>query len=74
MFRYAITLIFTLVVCVACSQTVKGPVSGKKYNVNVGGYKDKTEYEKARKEATKPAGSECQIVDCPEPGVDNLPY
>ncbi len=57
-----------------CSETVKGPVTGKKYNVTVGGWEDMDKYKKARKEATSPIDAEaakekpvnCSKADCPD--------
>lgn len=72
--KYVLTLVFVVIFSSACSQTVKGPVTGAKYNVNIGGWKDKGEYDKARQEALKPAESECHVVDCPEHDKEILSY
>ena len=54
----------------SCSKSVKGPLTGKKYNVNVGGWSDMDKYNEAReqvksKEDETERSQDCNIVDCP---------
>ena len=56
---------------VACSKTVKGPITGKKYDVKVGGWSDMDKYREAREsvdeeEDMRDKSQECNVVDCPD--------
>ena len=55
-----------------CSTTAKGPITHKEYKVQVGGWQDMGEYQKAREAAvnqetrTEDDVVDCNVVDCPE--------
>ena len=54
---------------------MRGSISGNKYNVNVSGWKDKVEYDKACEEVIKPAETDCApVIDSPEQGKEISPY
>ena len=52
----------------SCSQTIKSPISGAQYKVNVGSTSDSTKYNKSRDEAMRENDSGCdiRIIECPE--------
>ena len=58
----------------ACSTTVKSPVSGKKYNVNVGCYQDKDAYDQVREEAIRKSDPNPKIGDCSDVSRENQSY
>jgi len=62
---------------IACSKTVKGPVTGKKYDVKIGGWSDMDKYRGARESVDKDENSrdnseECNLVDCPDDVTSGL--
>jgi len=71
MFKNIIILLCVSLLTVACSKTVKGPLSGKKYDVKVGGWSDMDKYREARESVEKDDDArdnsdECNVVDCPD--------
>ena len=66
----------------SCSETVKGPLTGNKYKVNVGGTGDMKKYKDARDDAMDPDFSkdtidrplDCNIVDCSDSIIESVPY
>jgi len=64
MFKKVVLLLLCSCLAVACSKTVKGPVTGKKYDVKVGGWSDMDEYKKAREEAVNKEEPEIKTQDC----------
>lgn len=76
MFNKLMVLLVVSSLCIACSGTIKikTPVSGKKFNVNIGCTQDKVEYDRVREEAKKPVDSEMKIVDCPDSGKEVRSY
>ena len=78
-------LIILFCICIfslSCSKSVKGPLTGKKYNVNVGGWGDMDKYKDARDDAMDPSFSkdsierplDCNVVDCPDNVREGVPY
>ena len=71
MLKNIIVLLCVALLAIACSKTVKGPLSGKKFDVNVGGWSDMDKYKEARKSVEKEEdlrdkSQECNVVDCPD--------
>lgn len=71
MFKNIILLLCVSLIAVACSKTVKGPLSGKKYDVKVGGWSDMDKYREAREsvekgDASREDSEECNAADCPD--------
>lgn len=71
MLKNIMVLLCVSLFSVACSKTVKGPISGKEFDVKVGGWSDMDKYEEAREAVDKEVDSrdksqECNIVDCPD--------
>lgn len=64
-----LTIVFCFSLLVSsCSQTIKSPISGTQYKVNVGSTSDSNKYNKAREEAMKKDDSGCdiRIIECPD--------
>ena len=67
-------LILAFCICLfslSCSKSVKGPITGHKYKVNVGGWSDMDKYKEAREQAKSQENEverpqDCNIVDCPD--------
>jgi len=57
-----IFLLLTLTV-IACSTTFTGPVSGKKYNLDVGCTEDMQLYREQRKSVIDEIGQDCRNVE-----------
>ena len=73
MLRIKILLIFIfMAILTACSTTAKGPITNREYKVQVGGWQDMDEYNKARdiaveqKEPAKEDVQDCVPIDCRE--------
>ena len=74
MFKKITVLLVVSCLSAACSGTLKSPVSGKKYNVNVGCYQDKESYDQAREEAMRKSDPDPNIVDCSDVSREASPY
>lgn len=67
-----IFIVILLAGLTGCSTTAKGPVTNKEYKVQVGGWQDMGEYQKAREAAVNQETRseddvvDCNVVDCPE--------
>ena len=71
MLKNIVVLLCVTLFAFACSKAVKGPLSGKKFDVNVGGWSDMKKYKEARESVDKEEDSrdksqECNVVDCPD--------
>ena len=74
MFKHILLAISIALLTFSCSKSVKGPLTGKKYNVQMGGWSDMDKYQQAREEASSSENSdsssekpvECNKVDCPD--------
>ena len=71
MMNKIVLLILVSFLVVGCSKTVKGPVSGKKYDIKVGGWSDMDKYKAARESLNqeddeRDKSDECNVVDCPD--------
>jgi len=69
--KKVVFLILVSVMAMGCSKTVKGPVTGKKYDIKVGGWSDMDKYKSARESLNKEEderdkSDECNVVDCPD--------
>ena len=67
-------LIFPLVLLVACTGQVKGPISGSRYNLEVGCTEDMRRYKEEREQVVTDTGKKVKAkdinLDCPP---DELP-
>lgn len=70
MYKNLMILICIGLFSLSCSKSTKGPGTGDKYKVNVGGWSDMDKYNQARDqvgsgedEVERPV--DCNIVDCP---------
>ena len=72
MFNKLIFVLSLTLVASSCSQTIKSPISGKPYKLNVGSTSDMDRYSQAREEAIK-EDSDCniKIIDCPSTNKEN---
>ncbi|MCW9012195.1 MAG: hypothetical protein OQL06_00315 [Gammaproteobacteria bacterium] len=59
-----ILALISMLFLTACSSTATGPVTGRKYKVEVGGWKDMEAYKKARKEALEDKQQGDKTIDC----------
>ena len=71
MLKNIIILVCISLFSLACSKTVKGPLSGKEYKVNLGGWSDMEKYKEAREDAISKEqplekSQDCNVVDCPD--------
>lgn len=71
MLKNIIVLLCIALFAIACSKTVKGPLKGRKFDVNVGGWSDMDKYKEARESVDKEEdprdkSQECNVVDCPD--------
>lgn len=71
MYKNVMILMCVSLFALSCSKPVKGPLTGKKYNVNLGGWSDMEQYKEARDEAISTdepieRSRDCNVVDCPD--------
>ena len=73
MFNKLIFVLCLSLIIASCSQTIKSPISGKPYKLNVGSTSDMDKYNKARQEAIRKEDADCniRIIDCPETNNEN---
>ena len=79
MLKKIIILVCISLISLSCSKTVKGPLSGKDYNVNLGGWSDMEKYKEAREDAISKEqplekSQDCNVVDCPDSVKEGRQY